>query len=177
MEVGVIISGLSLAKSVAEFFGLIESVTNQKLDSLIQAEFGAGLSLLEQATQSRNEQISLLREARNCFTKATVLEKNERLVLSYLGLAACHHHLGDRENAKRALKELLKTEVNFLDYKKIVLAAIPSIPLLTIPPLGLFALSKLLTEPREKFEKNQEKKKIQELKQCVSDYLKNAEEI
>ena len=110
MEVGVIVSGLSLAKSIAEFFGLIESVTNQKLDSLIQAEFGAGLSLLEQATQSKNEQISLLREARNCFTKATVLEKNERLFFSYLGLAACHHHLGDEVNAKRALRELLKTE-------------------------------------------------------------------
>lgn len=106
IEVGVIVSGLGLAKSVAGLMGLIETLGG-KIDKLAQSELSAGLRNLEQACSSKVEAESLLREARGCFNKALGLESGYRRGVAYMGLALCHAYLHDRENCANTLRELL----------------------------------------------------------------------
>ncbi|MES1243605.1 MAG: hypothetical protein ABUT39_18505 [Acidobacteriota bacterium] len=106
MDIGIIISGLGLAKSVAELAGLIETLDG-KIDKLSQSELAAGLRNLDQACSSKVEAGSLLREARSCFNKAVGLESGYRRGIAYMGLALSHSYLHDRENCTAALRELL----------------------------------------------------------------------
>jgi hypothetical protein len=76
MEPSVIFGSLKLARSIAEFAGLIETI-GTKIDRLANAEFEAGFRALEQASISSSEKDSLLREARYRFNKAISLEKEE----------------------------------------------------------------------------------------------------
>lgn len=110
MDIMLVFKGATLVQSIAEYVGIIESISG-KLDRITQSEFNAGMNALNQASKSNSEQYSLLREARNRFNKAVSLEKNERLAFSYLGLALCHYHLNDYINAKEALQEILKVEI------------------------------------------------------------------
>ncbi|MBO1350207.1 MAG: hypothetical protein EBE86_023810 [Hormoscilla sp. GUM202] len=99
----VIIGAFNAAKSIAEYFGLIESL-GTKVDKLISVELDAAFRTLKQSQISLNEQQTLLREARASFNKAICLEKDdERLVIAYIGLSLCHYQLGDIANAKNTL--------------------------------------------------------------------------
>lgn len=105
-EIGVIVSGLGVAKAVAEFMGLIESL-GAKIDKLSRSELASGLRNLDQARSSAGEAKSLIREARNCFNKAIALESGYRLGIAHLGLALCHSQLNDKKNCLKSLEELL----------------------------------------------------------------------
>ena len=72
IEIGVLFEGLGLAKSVAEYLGIIESL-DIKLDRLANSELEAGNRELQQAIRSSTEQTSLLQSARNRFNKAIEL--------------------------------------------------------------------------------------------------------
>ena len=74
IDIGLVFSALGLAKSVAEFAGILDSV-EAKIDRLVQSELNAGLRALEQAAHATSEQASLLREARGFFNRAVSLEK------------------------------------------------------------------------------------------------------
>jgi hypothetical protein len=92
---------------------LIDSIEN-KLDILMQVEFDAAWKTLLQACNSSSsyEQHSLLiNDARACFTKATCIEKGERLFYAYLGLAICHYLLDDLSNVKICLIEIAKISI------------------------------------------------------------------
>lgn len=52
-----------------------------------------------------------LLQARNRFIDALAIEKNENLILSYLGLSLCQLLLGDINNYKRSLRQIL--EISF----------------------------------------------------------------
>jgi tetratricopeptide (TPR) repeat protein len=104
--IGLVFSAVNMTSSVAKLIGVIESL-DSKIDRLVKSDLTAGFRNLEQACASENEQTTLLREARNCFNKAIALETGLRQGLSYLGLAACHYHLGDSENCQKALEEIL----------------------------------------------------------------------
>ncbi len=169
MEIITVFKGANLAKCLAEYVGIIESISS-KIDRLAQAEFEAGIRALNQAAKSEKEQSSLLREARNRFNKAISLEKEERLALSYLGLALCHYHLGDYENTRDSLRDLLRQEF-FGDYAgvKAGLADAGSVvvkPALAFPVLlkyGGFYSNRL----------KEKKKEIKELKDSVARVLKS----
>jgi tetratricopeptide (TPR) repeat protein len=103
----IIVQGLPLAVSAGRYLGLIKEELAAKLDKLAGSELQAGMRALEQAIDSEQERQSLLREARSRFNKAVNIECGLRLALAHLGSALCHLYLGDRINAKRALKELL----------------------------------------------------------------------
>lgn len=49
-----------------------------------------------------------LSQAKNRFVDALTIEKNENLILSYLGLSLCQMLLGDINNQKRALRQIMK---------------------------------------------------------------------
>ena len=113
MDIGLIFTAVSVVKSatalrqsVAQLFGVINSL-EAKVDRLISSELSSGLRNLEQACSSEGEEESLLREARNCFNRAIGLESGYRRGLAYLGLAVCHHHLEDDVNCRKALEDLL----------------------------------------------------------------------
>jgi hypothetical protein len=103
MDITVIFAGLSYARELAGYLGLIETL-NVKIDKLAGSELDAGLRALEQAKTSEKEMVSLLREARLRLNKAVSLEKNERLIAAYIGLAFCHYNLGDRDNCYATLR-------------------------------------------------------------------------
>ncbi len=103
IEVKTILAGVGLAKEIAGYLGLIETL-NVKIDRLSKSELEAAIRSLEQANNSKNEKESLLREARNRFNQAISLEDNEKLVLAYIGLSICHKNLGDKDNFFEALR-------------------------------------------------------------------------
>ncbi|OYE01930.1 hypothetical protein [Nostoc sp. 'Peltigera membranacea cyanobiont' 232] len=89
---------------LAKALKLTESIES-RLDCLIQVEFNAARKTLLEAcnSSSSDEQKSvLINDARKSFTKATDLEKGERLFYAYLGLAICHYLLDDINNVKTA---------------------------------------------------------------------------
>jgi hypothetical protein len=109
VEIAVIFSTFKLAKAIAEFSGLIKTVSS-KIDLLADAEFEAGFRALKQASISTSEKTSLLREARNRFNKAISFEKKERLFLCHIGLAICHKGLRDRSNFKLSMESASKVD-------------------------------------------------------------------
>lgn len=111
MEPSVIFGSLKLARSIAEFAGLIETI-GTKIDRLANAEFEAGFRALEQASISSSEKDSLLREARYRFNKAISFEKEERLFLCHVGLAICHKELGDHPNFKISLLQACEVQIH-----------------------------------------------------------------
>jgi hypothetical protein len=114
MEPSVIFGSLKLARSIAEFAGLIETL-GTKIDRLANAEFKAGFRALEQSAISSSEKDSLLREVRYRFNKAISLEKEERLFLCHVGIAICHKELGDLPNFKISLSEACKVKIVGID--------------------------------------------------------------
>ena len=102
-------STFELAKSVAAFAGIIDSI-EAKIDRLVRSELNAGMRILEQASYAAAEQTSLLREARGCFNKAVGLEQGYRQVVALMGLSLCHHWLDDKPNCTRTLEEVLKID-------------------------------------------------------------------
>jgi hypothetical protein len=104
--VGVKKLAADVSRSVAQLLGYIESL-DEKVDRLVSSELNAGLRNLDQAGKSDTETESLLRAARSCFNKAVDLERGYRQGLAFLGLALCHHYLGDQGNCHAALEQLL----------------------------------------------------------------------
>lgn len=102
-----------VAKAIGKYLGLVEDL-DSKINKLIESEYKAGMSSLEQAMHSATEKESLLREARNRFNKAIHLEKKTKLALSYMGLALCHQQLGDQKNAETALRKIVEIPVGGL---------------------------------------------------------------
>jgi exonuclease VII small subunit len=121
VEIKTILAGVGLAKQIAGYLGLIETL-NVKIDRLSKSELEAAIRSLEQANNSKNEKESLLREARNRFNKAISLEDNEKLVLAYIGLAICHKNLGDKSNFIEALRAIDK--VKFKGESKYIAGAV-----------------------------------------------------
>ena len=169
MEIITVFKGANLAKCLAEYVGIIESISS-KIDRLAQAEFEAGIRALNQAAKSEKEQSSLLREARNRFNKAISLEKEERLALSYLGLALCHYHLGDYENTRDSLRDLLRQE--FFGYDTITKDKLVDLGLGVVGlQLGSYKLMATSFDGTGIFSRR--KKRIKELKDSVQRVLKS----
>ncbi len=106
MDIGLVFSAVGVAKSLAEFSEIIDSL-DAKVDRLVKSELNAGLQNLQQAQFSNSEKQSLLRDARGCFNRAVTLESGFRQGTAYLGLATCHYLLDDLVNYRRALESLI----------------------------------------------------------------------
>lgn len=115
MDIRTIFYGATLSQQIAGYTGLIETI-NAKINRLASSELEAAIRSLEQAATSEFERDSLLRDARSRFNKAISLEDNERLALSYMGLALCHFQLGDNHNGREALQTIdsIKMKVDTL---------------------------------------------------------------
>ncbi len=106
------------SKAIGNYFGIIDSL-EIKIGKLINSELDAALRAMRQASNSDRETQALLREARSKLNKAIYLEKEERLVLAYLGLALCHYQLGDINNSQQTLIEFSELEISLTVKRKV----------------------------------------------------------
>ncbi|EKE96548.1 hypothetical protein [Tolypothrix sp. PCC 7601] len=104
------ISDISI--KIAQALKIVDSIES-RLELLIQVELNAALKTLRQALNSSSQQqILLINDARDGFTKATCIEKQERLFYAYLGLGICHYLLKDVNNLKMAFIELGRISIS-----------------------------------------------------------------
>ena len=152
-SLGLMMEGVSLAKSIAELMGVLESI-DTKIDRLIESELKTGILELQQAANSVSEKTELLRSARQRFNKAITLETGYRLCLAYVGVAICHSFLADHANARKALEDSLAvtTDISTRDW---VLATLSD----TYNPLSAYNPKRIKAQLRDtfKFRKNMEK--------------------
>lgn len=168
IEIKTILAGVGLAKEIAGYLGLIETL-NVKIDRLSKSELEAAIRSLKQANNSKNEKESLLREARNRFNKAISLEDNERLVLAYIGLAICHKNLRDRSNFIEALRAV--NRVKFKGESKYIAGFIAE----NMVASGLWKLA-LGKSPFDSISMEMlaiRKSNLEELKKSIKEYLSN----
>lgn len=109
MDISTILSCLDLAKSVACYLNLCESI-DSKITRLINCDLGSGIKALDHAIDASNNPQFYIKEAWHCFNRATSLEKDERLILAYIGLAICDMYLKEPVNAEKALLEALEVK-------------------------------------------------------------------
>ncbi len=110
-SLGLLVEGMTLAKSIAELFGVLETI-DSKVDRLMESELKTGMLELQQAAISNTESVELLRSARQRFNKAITLESGYKQCLSYVGAAVCHYHLNDHQNARKALENAIAIETD-----------------------------------------------------------------
>lgn len=123
-----VFDGSNVALQLLALAGVMESV-GMKVDRLLQTDLSVGYKTLDQAKQATREQIPLLREARVFFNRAAVIERGHRKASALLGLAACHHALGEKQLHLDALKEILEIEpVGKTDIAKALGRHLASIP-------------------------------------------------
>ncbi|MEM8723141.1 MAG: hypothetical protein AAGE84_28290 [Cyanobacteria bacterium P01_G01_bin.39] len=127
ISIGLIFGTLNAAEKIAGYLGIVETL-NGNITQLKNSYLTSGIRALKQAQASESEFEFLLREARSRFNQAIDLEKEEKLITAYLGLALCHHGLGDKNNCHLSLRAIEDIE---LDYN-IALLTID----LTMNPIG-----------------------------------------
>ena len=101
-----LIKAASLAKSVAELTGLIES-TEGKIDRMVHAPLGAALLALRDAGVATNpdEQVKLLDQSAAKFRDAVQHEVGVRRMQAHLGLGVCYRAKGEYPLSLAALRD------------------------------------------------------------------------
>lgn len=66
-------------------------------------------------TASGENQKEYIKQARNRFIDATTIEKNENLILSYIGLALCQVLTNDTDNYTKTLKKISNVYISLPD--------------------------------------------------------------
>lgn len=99
----------SLAARIPEFLGLVDSI-DKKLDRLIKVDLNSAIALVEKATNSANWKDYLTKAAEK-FESATHKELGLRKSIAYFGMAFCEFHLGEVDNARISLQNLVSLEV------------------------------------------------------------------
>lgn len=114
------ITGGALAGSmkIAEYFGLIEGVSTQVTRLVHQAFISAKKNLEDAQYATGQEQVNYVRRAKDRFIDAIAVEKNENLVLAYVGLSMCQYFLGDYTNARRNLSNIAGIQLTLAEQVK-----------------------------------------------------------
>lgn len=96
----------NLSVMIAEYFGLIEC-TGTFVQRMLHESFNSGKRMLKDAERASGEnQISLIRSARDKFYAAENNERNEAQMLAIVGLSMCHKLLGDDSLAYSTLERI-----------------------------------------------------------------------
>lgn len=78
---------------------------------LTRSHLNAAIDIVNQAQISETEFKSLMADAISEFTRALKIEKKNRLIISYLGLAFCYQLLEDKNKIREILIRLLKDDL------------------------------------------------------------------
>lgn len=102
----------SISESILSYTRLIKS----DVQSLMHMYFKSAYENLNYAlTASGKNQKEYLRQARNRFIDATTIEKNENLILSYIGLALCQVLTDDNENSTKTICKIKNVDISLPD--------------------------------------------------------------
>lgn len=102
----------SISESILSYTRLIKS----GVQSLMHMYFKSACENLNYAlTASGENQKEYLRQARNRFIDATTIEKNENLILSYIGLALCQILTDDNENSTKTISKIKNVVISLPD--------------------------------------------------------------
>lgn len=97
----------SCAKYIAEYLGLIESVSSD-VSKLRHEPLQSAIAWFNNAKNCTDEELmgNYIHDARREFMKAISLEDNENKISAILGLCLCQHILGDETNATNNLQKI-----------------------------------------------------------------------
>lgn len=96
-----------LNESIRDYIGLIRN----DILNVMHLYFKSAYENLNYAIKSTSEcKREYLIQARNRFIDACAIEKNDNLILSYLGLSLCQKLLGDLENSVITLNKIMAVE-------------------------------------------------------------------
>lgn len=119
ISIPLLVQGFNAGLKITQLTGFIESL-DVKIDKLINTELNTGIRHLENSERTDDIQRKrfFVDEAYKCLTKALSLEKNERLLLAYLGYIYCLGCMNEKENLRVVLKEFSSKhfQVNFWSY-------------------------------------------------------------
>lgn len=102
----------SIYESIQSYTRLIKS----DVQALMHMYFKSAIENLNYAlTASGENQKEYLRQARNRFIDATTIEKNENLILSYIGLALCQALTNDMDNSTKTINKIRNVYITLPD--------------------------------------------------------------
>lgn len=102
----------SISESIQSYTRLIKS----DVQALMHMYFKSAIENLNYAlTASGENQKEYLRQARNRFIDATTIEKNENLILSYIGLALCQALTNDMDNSTKTINKIRSVYITLPD--------------------------------------------------------------
>ena len=102
----------SISESILSYTRLIKS----DVQTLMHMYFKSAYENLNYAlTASGENQKEYIKQARNRFIDATTIEKNENLILSYIGLALCQVLTNDTDNYTKTLKKISNVYISLPD--------------------------------------------------------------
>ena len=103
----------SISESIQSYTRLIKS----DVQALMHMYFKSAIENLYYAlTASGENQKEYLRQARNRFIDATTIEKNENLILSYIGLSLCQVLTNDNENSYKSISKIRNIQISLSEY-------------------------------------------------------------
>lgn len=102
----------SISESIQSYTRLIKS----DVQALMHMYFKSAIENLNYALTAFGEnQKEYLRQARNRFIDATTIEKNENLILSYIGLALCQALTNDMDNSTKTINKIRNVYITLPD--------------------------------------------------------------
>lgn len=111
MEMDFIKDGLSIGLKIAQYFGLIETVSTD-VKKLVHQAFMAAQENLQYAQNATGQlQMDYICEAKNNFIKAVTVEDNENKIMALCGLSMCQCMLGDYQNARLTMNRINKVRL------------------------------------------------------------------
>ncbi len=159
-----------LSQCISEYIHLIKSL-GLNLDLMDSVELENGLWTLNRIANTTTPKL-WLRRAWQYFKGASKVEHDERLAVTFLGLAFCHYHLNELVDYKQVLENLVKLEMTGQETArkaKSLLVGEHVVLNIMLPLLFLFAVDVWLKRYQER------KRKLEELQQSVKSYLNNIE--
>lgn len=115
-EIAKLRTELERQKSISESILSYTRLIKNDVQSLMHMYFKSACENPDYALNASCEnQKEYLRQARNRFIDATTIEKNENLILSYIGLALCQALTDDNENSTKTISKIKNIDISLPD--------------------------------------------------------------
>ena len=115
-EIAKLRTELERQKSISESIQSYTRLIKGDVHSLMHMYFKSAIENLNYAlTASSENRKEYLRQARNRFIDATTIEKNENLILSYIGLALCQSLTNDIDNSTKTINKIRNVYITLPD--------------------------------------------------------------
>lgn len=125
-EIGKLTSEVEKFTRVAESIKSFCNLIRDDVQTMMHMYFKSAYENLNYALNSSgSNRLDYLRQAKNRFIDATTIEKNENLILSYIGLSTCQVLTGDVENASITLQKVKNVDSEFPENLEVLYPLLP----------------------------------------------------